>query len=273
MPQKSSSSRPKPPSLSAANGTAEGDDESISIGTSPKKAHESLRNTSENSSSCAQRDAMGYAIVTKGKPQTRPPPTGSDKPSAASGSVEYTDVCISDDSGDGPAMPPESGGGAGVSLPVFLPEGTPPEVAGEGRRLSSLRMLDYRIDSSQSSVTGSDEAYSVLNYRRAIQRAWKGLKRSAYSHVMVTSRHADVTKANGPKTAGRHERPAENDDVNVYDVARTRKPPRGVRCIDNDYDHAEPRTPNKRPRSQTQNARQTRILLAAQPNEGNESEV
>ena len=272
MPQKSSSSRRKPPSLSAANGTAEVDDESISIGTSPKKAHESLRNTSENSSPCAQRDAMGYAIVTKGKPQTRPPPTGSDKPSAASGSVEYTEVCISDDSGDGPAMPPESGGGAGVSLPVFWPEGTPPEVAGEGRRLSSLRMLDYRIDSSQSSITGSDEAYSVLNYRRAIQRAWKGLKRSAYSHVMVTSRHADVTTANGPKTAGRQERPAENDDVNVYDVARTRKPPRGVRCIDNDYDHAEPRTPDKRPRSQTQNARQTRIMLA-QPNECNESEV
>lgn len=180
--------------------------------------------------------------------------------------MEYTEVCFSDDSCDEckPGLTaPENR--ARVS-PAVSPQ-RKSELAG---RLSSLRMLDYRIDSSQSSVTGSDDAYSVLNYRKAIQRAWKGLKRSAYSHVMIMSRHADGT-INGPKTAGSVEAAAGIDDVNVYDVARTRKPPRGMRCIDNDYDHAEPR-PDQKSRCQARNARITRIMLA-HPNAGNESEV
>lgn len=131
--------------------------------------------------------------------------------------------------------------------------------------------------SAQSSTTGSDDAYSVLNYRQQVNRAWLGLQRSrAYSHVILGDEAAD--SSNDPSCRGlplrRHSsldhydaypvatvmkigagmREADmchvhDDDVTgevydvsegVYDLARFLKLPQRPHCIDNDYDHAQP---------------------------------
>jgi hypothetical protein len=137
-----------------------------------------------------------------------------------------------------------------------------------------VRILDtprYMTESS-SSTAGSDDAYSVLNYRHQLRRASSGLQHQrrpqAYSHVIVHGN--DVTggglRVNGGEyddvtSAGRSALQRSNsfhshsdysdplrhkiDDVTegmygdgIYDVSRLTSPAR-ARCIDNDYDHAE----------------------------------
>nr|KAG5691709.1 hypothetical protein BaRGS_029474 [Batillaria attramentaria] len=88
--------------------------------------------------------------------------------SPTSRSVEYTEVCVSDVNHDSPDQEEEE-------------QKHQDDLDKRRSRAAALRA------ESKDTVAGSeDTTYSVLSYRRAIQRAWVGLKRTAaYAHVIV----------------------------------------------------------------------------------------
>ncbi|XP_070174789.1 uncharacterized protein [Littorina saxatilis] len=255
-----------------------------------------LRRVPETPEDSCSRDALGYATVNKGK-QTRPPTTGSEKPSINSGSVEYTEVGFSDDSADDSqphrAIPVSDAPLTLMPTPsrrTTLPrDGTALTANARERGFSSVKILDPRLDSSQSSVTGSDDAYSVLGYRKSIEKAWTGLKQTSYSHVMVNNPKTRLSRSGNPVQAdddydfashGQTARvrcldndydhtKAETDDAD-YDLMNHSVSTR-VPCIDNDYDHTKP-VAEPRVRRSRSNPHTTRILLAL-PKKSNESEV
>nr|KAG5703756.1 hypothetical protein BaRGS_009554 [Batillaria attramentaria] len=182
------------------------------------------------------RDSLGYTVVTKGR-QIRPPTTtagcGGDnasrssqtsRSSPTSRSVEYTEVCVSDVNHDSPDQEEEE------------------QKYQDDLNKSRSRAAALRAESKDTVAGSEDTTYSVLSYRRAIQRAWVGLKRTAaYAHVIVRRpKKGDETDDTSHAASG--------GDVGVYDVTQPVAP--RVPCIDNVYDHTEPqhkvRTPTAR---------------------------
>lgn len=220
------SSRPEPPPEDSHQPSCTGDSRPERCREDQNDADQkdlTLPVTGSSTCSSSARDAYGYATVNKSKQTQRSVPPGSSIPDSKSplslsltsyngeAGVEYMQVVFPGSLDKQQHAPPPS-------HPPQQQQQPPPELS-QGQR--------------PGSITSSEDAYSVLSYRRAIQRAWTGLKRTAYAHVVVRRPRTEQATC---KIAGRAG--VDNDDAGAYDEAQ----PASIRvlCIDNLYDHADP---------------------------------
>ncbi|KAL8621748.1 hypothetical protein ACOMHN_061883 [Nucella lapillus] len=223
---KKKSSRGKTATAPPANSTAKFQNKESDIfitGGASHAGHQHMRTQHVTGDELHNHGATNYDAAANTGKQTLSPLTGGNDFRPTSASLDYTEVTL-------PGEESSSQHDQGVRVSSVRKSHTVPAALNltERKHTSSVRVLDYQMDSSQSSITGSDEAYSVLGYRRSIQNAWSNVRRSAYAHVMIN-------------------RPMETDDDNqstLYDIAPHLRPPR-VRCIDNDYDHTNPENTGK----------------------------
>lgn len=203
------------------------------LGTDLPRPH---ARTDVQTSNTFSPDSLGYAVVAKGR-QTRLPPVGSDDTSTisqTSKSTDYTEVCVAAESS------PDVNRLAHVTTgTVHSTDGCMNKGVKKTRdnhqthgNVHTIRPAVLRAAESKEkiSIAGSeDTTYSVLSYRRAIQKAWVGLKRTAaYAHVIVRRPKKDESDDTTHTQSG---------DVGAYDV--TQPIAQRVRCIDNVYDHTE----------------------------------
>lgn len=150
-------------------------------------------------------DACGYTIVNKDK-LIYPLSVRNDNTCTtvtASKAIEYTEVFVSNDL---------SHGDQNVSC---FPS----------------NIKDYKPEPRRGSFgIESEDTYSVLNYRHAIQLAWTGLKQTAYAHVILPKPQKD----DGAEAESSLQQAAINE---TYDIAQTAF--HYTPCINNVYDRAE----------------------------------